>query len=345
MVADVPVGAFLSAGVDSGVLVATMSNYAPVRVKRVRVGLEEFRGTSADEVPFAERVAANFDTQHTTRFVSREEFVQDLPEILAAMDQPSIDGINTWFASKACAEAGLKVAISGLGGDEISAGYPTFRALPNWYRKTRIAGRIPGLGAVLREILAPFLPAVGINVKAAGIVEYGGSLAGLYLLKRGLFMPWELSRLIGRELATEGIRRLDPVGNIERSGYRNTLFPGARVSVLEQSCYMRNQLLRDTDWASMAHSLEVRVPFVDPVLQRRLFRHGETVSKADIVEVNSSLPAAISRRRKSGFATPVEHWIGKDGCEAKAWKTSEHWSRNWARSINRHFGGGCEFSL
>ncbi|NIM26761.1 MAG: asparagine synthase (glutamine-hydrolyzing) [Gammaproteobacteria bacterium] len=344
MVADVPVGAFLSSGLDSSVLVAMMSKCATTPIKTVTVGFEEFRGTSADEVPLAEEVASAFNTQHTTRLVSREEFEQDLPKILHAMDQPTIDGINVWFASKACAEIGLKVAVSGLGGDEISAGYPTFRVLPNWYRKTRFAGKIPGLGSMLRGILAPLRPLTGINAKAVGMLEYGGSLAGLYLLKRGLFMPWELPDLVGRELAREGLKRLDPLENLERSGYRNADTPGARISVLEQSCYMRNQLLRDADWASMAHSLEVRVPFVDPVLQRQVFRHGRPTSKAEIAKVSSLLPKAMLTRQKSGFETPVENWISKCGIESKTPKATEHWSRRWARSINQHFGDGCAFS-
>jgi asparagine synthase (glutamine-hydrolysing) len=184
MVADVPIGAFLSAGIDSSVLVGMMTQRSAVPVKTVTIGFEEFRGTDVDEIPLAEQVAATFHTEHSTRVVSRNEFEQDLPKILSAMDQPSIDGINTWFASKACAEVGLKVVISGLGGDEVAAGYPSFSVLPKWQRRVQYADWIPGLGALLRAVLVPLLPAIGINVKAAGMVEYAGSLAGGYLLKR-----------------------------------------------------------------------------------------------------------------------------------------------------------------
>jgi asparagine synthase (glutamine-hydrolysing) len=268
MVADVPIGALLSAGVDSSVLISMMTRCSAGPVKSVTIGFKEFQGTAVDEVPLAEQVAASFNTEHTTRLVSRGEFERDLPKILSAMDQPSIDGINSWFASKACAEVGLKVAISGLGGDEVAAGYPSFSELPKWQRRVRYADWVPGLGILLRAVLTPLLPAIGINVKAAGMVEYAGSLAGGYLLKRGLFMPWELPRLIGQDLAADGLRRLDPIARLENSGYRRPAQPEAKVSVLEQCAYMRNQLLRDTDWASMAHSLEIRVPFVDGVLQR-----------------------------------------------------------------------------
>jgi len=335
LVADVPIGAFLSAGVDSSVLVSMMTQRSAGPVKTVTIGFEEFQGTDIDEVPLAEQIAAAFHTEHSTRLLSREEFEQDLPTILSAMDQPSIDGVNTWFASKACAEIGLKVAISGLGGDEVAAGYPSFSALPKWQRRVRFANWIPGLGILLRAVLVPLLPAMGINVKAAGMVEYAGSLAGGYLLKRGLFMPWELSRLVGRDLATEGLRRLNPIAGLENSGYRRPMQPEGRISVLEQSAYLRNQLLRDTDWASMAHSLEVRVPFVDRVLQRYMFQSGTTVKKAEIAGVSGQLPTAIVSRRKTGFTTPVGQWIQNSGDVTNTRKKHEHWARNWARSIYR----------
>ena len=292
----------------------------------------------------AELVAASFHTDHSTRLVSRDELEKDLPQILSAMDQPSIDGINTWFASKACAEVGLKVAVSGLGGDEIGAGYPSFSVLPQWQRRARFAGRIPGLGILLRTILVPLLPAIGINVKAAGMFEYAGTLAGGYLLKRGLFMPWELSRIVGRDLATDGLRRLKPLAGLENSGYRRTMQPEARISVLEQSNYLRNQLLRDTDWASMAHSLEVRVPFVDRVLQRSIFQSGSTAKKTDIVAAGRKLPSAVVSRDKIGFTTPAVPWNQYGRHFAWDKKKHEHWTRNWARIIYQKIVGGCAFS-
>jgi asparagine synthase (glutamine-hydrolysing) len=343
MVSDVPVGAFLSGGIDSSVLVSIMSQHSSEPIKTVTVGFEEFRDTQFDEVPLAAMVAAEFHTDHSTRLVSREELERDLPKIMSAMDQPSIDGINSWFASKACAEVGLKVAISGVGGDEISGGYPSFSVLPKWQRNTRFAGWIPGLGKLLRTALVPLLPAIGINVKAAGMLEYAGSLAGGYLLKRGLFMPWELSRIVGRDLAAEGLRRLNPIAGLENSGYRRPAQAKAKVSVLEQCGYMRNQLLRDTDWASMAHSLEVRVPYVDPVLQRCVFKTGGTTSKAEIAGVSRRLPRAIVSRMKIGFTTPAVHWAQSDEHVTNVEKRHEHWTRNWAYSIHHQFVKECAY--
>ena len=117
LVSDVPVGAFLSAGVDSGALIGLMRDAGQRDIRTVTLAFEEFRGTSSDEAPLAGVVAKHYGTHHTTRWVGSAEFHRDLPQIIEAMDQPSIDGINTWFVTKAAHEHGLKVAISGVGGD------------------------------------------------------------------------------------------------------------------------------------------------------------------------------------------------------------------------------------
>src|SRR5262249_10540358 len=134
LVADVPVGAFLSSGIDSGALVGLMRDAGQQEIQTITVAFEEFRGRSENEAPIAADVAAQYGTRHSTRVVTESEFCKDLPQILEAMDQPTIDGLNTWFVSKAARELGLKVAISGLGGDELFGGYPSFRDVPLWAR-------------------------------------------------------------------------------------------------------------------------------------------------------------------------------------------------------------------
>ena len=186
------------------------------------------------------------------------------------MDQPSIDGINTWLVSKAARELGLKVAISGLGGDELLGGYASFRDIPRWVAMLAVPSRVPGLGRLVRAAAGPLAAALGISPKAAGMLELGGSYAGAYLLRRGLFMPWELRRMLPADTVAEGLRRLAPLGLIAGAIEPRPRSARARVAALEASLYMRNQLLRDTDWAGMAHGLEVRVPLVDPVLLRRV---------------------------------------------------------------------------
>ena len=217
LVADVPVGAFLSSGIDSGALVGLMRDAGQQDIQTVTLAFEEFRGRSEDEAPIAAEIAAQYGTRHTTRVVTEQEFRDDLPKILDAMDQPTIDGLNTWFVSKAARELGLKVAISGLGGDELFGGYPSFRDIPLCVRALAVPGRIPGLGdacaAAVDRLLVDFSRFA--NPKAAGLLKYGGTYAGAYLLRRGLFMPWELEAVLGADTARLGLRRLNPLRHIE----------------------------------------------------------------------------------------------------------------------------------
>jgi asparagine synthase (glutamine-hydrolysing) len=345
LVADVPVGAFLSAGIDSGTLVGLMRDAGQQDIQTVTIAFGEFRGHPEDEAPLAEEVARLYGTRHTTRLVTQAEFEADLPRITEAMDQPSIDGINTWFASKAARELGLKVAVSGLGGDELLGGYPSFHTIPNWVRTLAVPACIPLLGKIARRAVQPLVRTIGANPKAAGMLELGGSYAGAYLLRRGLFMPWELGYLLPPHTVAEGLRRLAPLGLISSVLQPRPRSAHAKVAALESSLYLRNQLLRDTDWASMAHSLEVRVPLVDRALLSRLawhvarFRRGagkQLLSEAP----RRPLPEMIRRRPKSGFATPMQAWM-RPAAQAGASVTDRRdpavtppqWARHWSLSV------------
>ena len=419
MVADVPVGAFLSAGIDSGALVGLMTEVvgaAPPRpeldptrhsgemgrgdgatpIQTITLAFQEFRNTHADEAPLAEAVARHYGVNHSIRQVDEHEFRDDLPRILAAMDQPSIDGINTWFVSKAASEAGLKVAISGLGGDELFGGYPSFRDIPKWVRLLWLPSRIPVLGALMEQVQAAFAPLFPrINPKAAGMLRYGGTYPGAYLLKRGLFLPRELPALIGKDRAHEGLRRLQPLQHIQHQltapapatvggplrGAMTTegeaglmvaaqsapptqkarLWEGrsaarqrprrayTRIATLEATLYMRNQLLRDTDWASMAHSLEVRTPLVDAWLLRDLagpLAEAKTSNHKHLLAASPArpLPPEIANRAKSGFTTPVSDWQQR-GETIQVWRgipalsaAAYPWARRWAYVVQRACG-------
>src|SRR5262245_40244821 len=166
---------------DSGALVGVIRDVGQRDIQTVTLASKEFRGRADDEAPIAAEIATQYGTRHTTRLVTEQEFRDDLPKIFDAMDQPTIDGLNTWFVSKAARELGLKVAISGLGGDELFGGYPAFRDVPRCVRMLAVPGRIPWLGEFSRQLmtgfnhLAPFF-----NPKAAGLLKYGGTYAGAY---------------------------------------------------------------------------------------------------------------------------------------------------------------------
>jgi asparagine synthase (glutamine-hydrolysing) len=350
LVADVPVGAFLSAGVDSSALVA-MIREEQGNVRTVTITTDAYRGTPADEAGWAEKIAARYGATHETHVIDAAEFVRVAPSVLAAMDQPTVDGFNTWFVSRAAARAGLKVAVSGLGGDELFGGYPSFTQLPRLEALARWPSRIPAAGAAWRRAFnALGGTRFGLPAKVAGLVEYGGSYAGAYFLRRGLFMPWELPELLGEEETLEGLRRFDPLEHIGAALTPDPGQPFARVAALEASVYMRNQLLRDTDWASMAHSLEVRVPLVDYTLLGRLAPtasrlRGRAGKRALAACPRQPLPDELTNRPKTGFGLPMARWLDEPAAGLDAWRRIPslraprcHWSRRLAYSLATRWG-------
>ena len=319
LISDVPVGAFLSAGIDSCALVAlaTEAFFQPPRTVTLR--FEEFQGHDVDEAPLAERFAQRIGSEHVTRLVARDEFIADLPRLFDAMDQPTIDGTNTWFVSKAAAERGLKVAISGLGGDELFGSYPSFRTLP----RIVMGARVPFAASALSRLAS--------RPKAKALARYGHSWAGAYLLQRGLFLPDDLPALIGAEQAEEGLKRLSLIEHIASVLDPDPSSAFGRVATLEASLYMRNQLLRDTDWASMAHSLEVRTPLVDATLLRQiaplLLVEQQRCKHHFAKSPRTPLPDWLSERRKTGFIVPLADWMNlpADGTSTRM--------RSWARVV------------
>jgi asparagine synthase (glutamine-hydrolysing) len=340
LLADVEVGVFLSGGVDSGALLGLMRDASQNNVRAITLGFKEFSNTEEDEAPVAARVAERYDAQHLVRWVTEKEFRTDLPAIMDSMDQPSIDGVNVWFISKAAKEVGLKVALSGLGGDELLAGYPSFLDVPRWHRRFGPFASLPGVGRLARFILGAIGPGwARRRPKSLGVLEYANSWAGSYLLRRGLFLPYELTEVMEPSVIREGLRRLKPLRLLS-----NMLVPDpgpdvARVCALESAHYMRNQLLRDADWAGMAHSMEIRVPLVDVHLLRSLgpaiAKLSPGIGKAALARAPSlPLPDVTRNRAKTGFGVPTGAWIdAAAGRDPNIHTPKGLASRRWARVV------------
>ena len=329
LVADVPVGIFLSAGIDSGSITGLAAEAGARDVSAVTLGFREFRNTPNDEAPLAGAVARHYAVAHRAEWIERNDFEGEVLAILAAMDQPSIDGVNTYLVSRAAARSGMKVALSGLGGDELFGGYPSFRQLPRlvralaWSRHARAGGRL------VRWLSQAWIGSM-TSPKYAGLLEYGGTFGGAYLLRRGLFMPWELDALLDPATVRAGLEQLDLVTRIDAT-LRGVRTPHARVAALELAWYMRNQLLRDADWAGMAHSLEIRVPLVDATLfatVASMLTAQPFPTKLELAHVPARpLPESVVRRAKSGFTTPLREWIGAGP------GAHERGLRSWARRV------------
>jgi asparagine synthase (glutamine-hydrolysing) len=335
LVADVPVGIFLSAGIDSNAI-AALAAELDTKLRTVTIAFEEYVGTQDDEAPLAEAAAQLLQSDHVTVRVGRDAFEEAVDDFLSAMDQPSIDGLNTYLVSRAAAAQGLKVALSGLGGDELFGGYPSFGHVPKlveWGRHIPFSKTLGGaIHRVLRSLPAHYLPP-----KLAGVLSHARDLPSAYLLRRALHLQDELEALLDESWLNEGLERLAPVQTIAESVKaleEANAAPHAQVSALESCWYMRNQLLRDTDWSSMAHSLEVRVPFVDIRVLERLgpaIASTSPPNKQDLAACAQRLPRAMVGRPKTGFNTPVRDWISDRQAG------SQRGLRGWASSVHRHF--------
>lgn len=339
LVADVPVSVFLSGGIDSGTMIALASQLG-AKVEGITIGFKEFERIAQDEVPTAASIASHYGFNHHIRHVTRAEFEEDLPRFIDAMDQPTIDGLNTWFASKAVAERGYKVVLSGVGGDELFYGYSLTREIPRLLRLTRRIVQFPG-GRGLTEVLVNALPVGKFHPKLMGVPEFMGTTQGEYFLKRGLFLPFELPQLMGPEAAREGLERLGgfPPG---MNGSEAVNEEGAICS-LDSTLYMKNMLLRDSDWTSMAHSIELRTPLVDAMLLEAIETLHTKFSKGRGKRFLANapldpLPSSVVNRPKTGFTVPMTEWL------ASAAETSgsglaplaiegKTWTRRWARVV------------
>jgi asparagine synthase (glutamine-hydrolysing) len=323
LIADVPVGLFLSSGLDSSAIAALAARLQP----NIWSFTLAFPGTPYDEAPLARQVADRCGTRHREIPLDGSAVLERLDEALAALDQPTMDGINTYFVSWAAREVGLKVALSGVGGDELFAGYRTFTDTPKIDRLMRLAWFAP---APLRRALAPLLRGTlarrSSSDGARKVMDAWLSPDALphpYFFTRTLFPVSYLPRLTQPRFRPSTVNAdgvtLEPtwLGWLQRAAdVARKLEPVGGVAWLEMRSYMVNTLLRDTDSVSMAQSLEVRVPLLDTPLVEFVeslpdaARQRTGTQKALLVEALSDiLPLEILAQRKRTFTLPWEVWL------------------------------------
>jgi asparagine synthase (glutamine-hydrolysing) len=306
LAADVPLGVFLSGGIDSSTIAGYASSASDIPVHTFTVTFDE---EAYNEEKFAAQVAARFRCDHRQVHLSAGSALEELDRVFAAADQPSADGVNTYFVSKAAREAGLAVALSGLGGDELFAGYSNFRLFRSMLRSGLVASKFP-------KFLSRSMTGAAFNGRSirsrkfAAILSAGGSPGRTYSVLRSMFTPeqvLELAPSLGDEVA-EDLETCDIAGG-------DLTDDVSLHSRLELTRYLRNTLLRDTDTMSMAHSLEVRVPLLDHYLAEavlplpRNVKLSRDVNKPLMIAAGPQLPGDIVSRRKMGFILPLEAWL------------------------------------
>lgn len=366
LVSDVPLGAFLSGGLDSSAVVALMRQATSGPLRTCAMIFEE---AAYSEAPYAQAVAEAVGAEHYARVITAQEMAREFEAILASLDQPSLDGVNTYFVAQTARQAGLTVALSGLGGDELFGGYTnTFGQAPQVARALGWAHAVPG-GATLARLALRALPPARAAAwsRVAAALAYPPGPAAAYFTRRGLLAPAAVAGLLAPDLWDAGRRAFDPVAHIAQAAAPAEATPSYHwISRAELRTYTQHQLLRDTDAMSMAHSLEVREPLLDRVLVETVL--GLPVAQLTdpagssprpkpllLDAVGDLLPPLVRERRdKQGFTFPLALWLkgplaaqtqaALDVVQATGWLRPGaaqglygeyaagrvHWSRVWA---------------
>ncbi|HEV2397077.1 MAG TPA: asparagine synthase (glutamine-hydrolyzing) [Candidatus Sulfotelmatobacter sp.] len=313
LVSDVPVGVFLSGGIDSSALVSILSRggITPSTFSIV------FREAEFSEAPYSRLIASTFRTDHHEITVSQADVLAAIPDAVQAMDLPTMDGINTYFVSREARRAGVKVALSGLGGDELFAGYSSFRTVPKMERFAHLWRNMPKYPAqAAARTFASLARSSDQNRKISSLLLASDAVLHPYFLSRMLFDPQLRDQLIPGASALTVEKAIESQQDIlNRSRF---LDPINRVSYLESRCYMLNTLLRDSDFMSMSQGLELRVPLIDHILAKEVLslpgksKINGAPKKLLLAALQKSLPDKIVHRKKHGFTLPFERWMRQE---------------------------------
>ena len=314
MLADVPLGAFLSGGIDSSAIVAAMSEISKGSIDTFSVVFDE---AAYSEAEFSDLVAKKFQTKHHQINLSANHLLDSIPEALNSMDHPSGDGVNTYVVSKATKEAGITVALSGLGGDEVFSGYPIFKQMPELMEKGWLQSWPKDIRKGVGSLLQKIKPALRTEKLAAWLQSDYFDLAHLYPVGRQLMFDRRMNKLLKDSLQPN---RIAQQAN-QLLGFKQALTElplQSRISVLEFKTYMQHVLLRDADQMSMAHALEVRLPFLDHQLIEYVLnvpdhqKLGAYPKSLLIDSLDGLLPKEVYLRKKMGFVMPWEEWMKKE---------------------------------
>lgn len=305
-VSDVPVGIFLSGGIDSTALVALARQHGVKDIKTFSISFDEAEFNEGD---LAARTAKHFKTEHHEWRMTSSEGQSLMNGFLSSMDQPSNDGFNTYCVSKFAHDQGMKVVLSGLGGDELFASYPSFQQIPRMmaYHK-RVGALRQGLAWTMRRIWP-----TGPKARLSEYLRSSGDVEAAYCAFRGSFLMDETRLLVAHYTGQKTDSSWEQISdNITQQHWT----VGDKISYLELTRYMRNQLLRDSDVMSMAWGLELRVPFVDQLLVDCLTKlpssHRLAAGKRLLVEAVGDIPQWIIRQPKRGFRFPFQQWLAAD---------------------------------
>ncbi len=310
LVSDVPVGLFLSGGIDSNAILALVAVAgASAGMAAFSIGVDE---PGFDEAALAAAAAASFGVRHHVLRLDAVRAQDSLSDFIAAMDVPSVDGFNTWTVSRLARSHGYKVVLSGLGGDEMFGGYPSFAQVPKMSAAAHAMARVPRLARAMGA-LTQRLPLSPRMQRASDLLRPGVDMSDAYRAYRGIFSVTDAARLAAHYTGrSESEIRRDIPGREELA----SVPPADRVSYLEITRYMRNQLLRDSDVMSMSHGLELRLPLVDQGLFDALAGIPSSLrlraGKQMLLDAVPEIPDQVKNAPKRGFSFPLQTWLQQE---------------------------------
>jgi asparagine synthase (glutamine-hydrolysing) len=297
LMADAPIGVFLSGGIDSSLITLLAAQNRQQQLKTISIFFNE---KAYDEQQYQNLILDNIEGEKFSHLVNQNDFEINFKQILSAMDMPTTDGINTWFISNYAHKDGLKAVLSGIGGDELFGGYPSFKRI-KYLRHLR---KLPSSVLNFNTYLIPD------RYKKVSFLAHQHHLAD-YLLLRGLFTPNDIASLLNIDTKQVDEILFSPDTNISLGEYDTT-----QAAWFETNLYMQNQLLRDTDVMGMSFGLEVRVPFLDEDFRQQIenispeIRFNSLQPKKLLIDsFKNILPSAIWDRPKMGFTFPLQQWM------------------------------------
>jgi asparagine synthase (glutamine-hydrolysing) len=301
LISDAPIGVFLSGGLDSSIMALLAKQEHQADLKTLSIYFNEARYS---EQPFQQLMVQKLQCDHHEYLLTESDFHTNLPGIFSAMDLPSCDGINTWFISKAAKDGGLKAVLSGIGGDELFGGYPSFNRIKSANNLAKLPAAVLSAGKY----------ASSKKIRRLAYLSIKGPV-GMYLFLRGQFTPRKIAFQLGIE-EKEAWRILSEEPLLNNIGYQTNK---NQASWIELNMYMQNQLLRDSDIMSMAHGIEIRVPFLDNSFVKLALgietkvKYAGTNGKQLLIDAfRDQLPQGIWDRPKMGFSFPFAEWLSKN---------------------------------